>query len=489
MIPVGEYLPDQSALDNPGATEALNVIPLLKDYGPFKDLVSSGSAASTVRIQGAASFRAPDGTIRNYCADANKIYDFNGTAWSDQSRTSGGAYAVADTGMAVFAQFGDTVLYANGADEVQGATISTGGLFADQSGSPPAGSRYLAVVRDVVVTGGSTNDPNGIAWTDFNSLDWTAGVADGQTMADGGQIMGLTGGELLTIWQEKCIRVGVPVASTDVFTIDKSIDGRGVMAEWSIATFGQMAFFLSPDGICQLNAGREWRDIGAEKWNRTLLSDLDGSYMHRVTGAIDPVNKLYCMLYPGQGNMSGTPNRMFLYNWQTGRGARAEITADLIFQAMIQSAWNVDNLDDLYSTIDAAAGVLVDDPTFTGDGRLNLAAFTTAFKLAYFTGQNLAPTVDTQEAQLIPGRRARVFGARPLIEGAATASMQLGSRNLTSDTVSWSSAVPMNSNGVCPFRSDARFHRGRITIPAGAEWKHIMGMDIGPDDVRPGGIR
>ena len=99
MIPVGEFTPDQSAFGNPGASEAKNVVPAAQSYRPFKTLMASGSAASSARIQGGVTLRSTDLSVKSYCGDATKLYGFDGSAWSDFSRTSGGAYACPAQGM------------------------------------------------------------------------------------------------------------------------------------------------------------------------------------------------------------------------------------------------------------------------------------------------------------------------------------------------------------------------------------------------------
>jgi len=76
------------------------------------------------------------------------------------------------------------------------------------------------------------------------------------------------------------------------------------------------------------------------------------------------------------------------------------------------------------------------------------------------------------------GRLARIRSARPLVDaGPVTPSMQLGTRNRQVDEVSWGAASVMNAIGTCPFNTAARYMRGRITVPAGQSWDHIIGID------------
>jgi len=480
MIGVGEFTPDQSAFGSPGATEAKNVIPAAQSYRPLKTLTASGSAASTVRIQGGVTLRSTDLTVKSFAGDATKLYGYDGSAWSDYSRTVGGAYATPTQGMWRFAQFGDVCLAVNGSDAVQSITMAAGTNFAAQSGSPPSGARYIAVARDVVALARDGSNSNRVSWCDIESLDWTTGASDIQDQADGGQIMGLhSAGDDLVVFQERCIRLGIRTDYPLTFTFDKIAQDKGCLAEWGTAQHENLIFFLAHDGFYLLAGGQQLQPIGAEKVDRFFFEHpehgVDLNNLHRVTGAVDPVNKLYLVSYPSVGGGTGNPDKALIYHWQLGRWSRAEFDCDMLLSAMVQSSWNLDNIDTLIGNLDATT-LSLDDPAFTGSGRLFLAAFTDDHKLGFFNGSNMAATVDTGEAQLTQGRRSLVTGVRPLVDGAS-ASVALGTRNLLSDSVSFGTATAMNSNGLCPARKDGRFHRARITVAAGENYSHILGID------------
>ena len=58
----GEWLPDQPALDNPGATIAKNVLPYVRTYGSFKSL-RSFSAALNAACVGSVTVKDSAGII------------------------------------------------------------------------------------------------------------------------------------------------------------------------------------------------------------------------------------------------------------------------------------------------------------------------------------------------------------------------------------------------------------------------------------------
>ena len=114
-----------------------------------------------------------------------------------------------------------------------------------------------------------------------------------------------------------------------------------------------------------------------------------------------------------------------------------------------------------------------------------LSAFDPQHRLGLFTGGSLAATMETGEAQLFPGRRALVTSVRPIVDGSQP-TIRLGTRNRTIDPVSWGTAAATNALGECPVRSAARYHRARLSLPAGGSWEHLQGLEF---TARPEGVR
>jgi hypothetical protein len=224
------------------------------------------------------------------------------------------------------------------------------------------------------------------------------------------------------------------------------------------------------------------RPIGRHRVDRYFWNEVNQTYLHRISAAIDPINKLYVVSYPGPGTefTGGTPNRLLIYNWTADRWSRAEVEMEMIHQAASQSGYTLDGLDSYSTNLDALPFSL-DNRVWTGSGRLLLAGFTTARKIGFFNGATMAATVDTGEAQLVPGRRALLRGLRPLVDAGGLpgteVSVRAGTRNRTVDPVSFDGPVPMNAFGHCPVRANGRYLRARIEVAAGGNWRHIQGID------------
>ena len=65
MIPFGEWLPDQSDLQNPGVTVAKSVLPAARGYRPFASLTEL-SGAATARLRGIYATKLNDSTVLSF---------------------------------------------------------------------------------------------------------------------------------------------------------------------------------------------------------------------------------------------------------------------------------------------------------------------------------------------------------------------------------------------------------------------------------------
>ena len=223
---------------------------------------------------------------------------------------------------------------------------------------------------------------------------------------------------------------------------------------------GGLIFYLSSDGFYVL-AGTESVPIGANRVDRTFLADLEQGYLHRVTCCVFPQDKVVAFSYPGSGSVDGRPNRLMLYNWESKKWCPAEFDHELIFRA-ISVGVTLDGLDALgYTNIDAMT-IPLDSKVWMG-GALQAAAFDTSHMLSYFTGSELDATFETGEFSLYDGQRADIQEVRPIVDGG-THTVQVGTRETQAGSVSWGSAATENSTGLCPVRSNSKYHRIRANV-------------------------
>lgn len=477
-IPLGEWFPDRAPLGSP-VSVATNVIPWADGYKSFPALSIVSNNALTAKFQGGHFARNNAATVYQYAGDATKLYVLGSAAWSDVSRLAGGAYSTAPDDWWEFIQWGETVIAVNGVNDVPQVITLGGANFAALGGSPPK-ARHIAIVRDFVVLG-NINDgaayPSRVRWSGINnSTSWTVSAttqADYQDLqGEGGWIQKIIGGEYGTIFQERAIWRMTYIGSPEIFQFDLIEKNRGVFAPQSVVAWGNMRFFLADDGFYQITGSSSAEPIGDGKVDRYFLNDFQVGNQHLITAIIDPVNKLVLWAYPGAGFTANTTNQILVYNWVYKKWSLITQTIEG-FSRYASEGYTLESLDNLSSSIDALTTTL-DSRTYTGGAQI-LSAFNSSHYAGTFTGSAMAATVDTGEVELTRGGRSAVQEVRPLVDGNA-ASITVGTRNLVSDSVTWGSAISQNASGFCPARTNANFHRFRVTTSG--SFNFIQGLKV-----------
>ena len=488
IVPFGEWLPDRADFANPGATEALNVIPTADGYRPFPALSAVSSNALTARCQGAIASTDNSGNVYLYAGDASKLYrQAPDLTLTDVSKSGG--YAIAADGFWEGAQFGTQVLMTDYDDAVQEITVGASDTFADlitSTDKPKA--RHIAVVGNFVVLGW-TNDttdgerPGRVWWCGLNAstgngnpADFTPAAStqcDFQDIPDAGGVQKIIGGaDYGLIVMERGIYRMTYVGSPLVFRFDPIERSRGTPFPGSVIGLGRLAFYISEEGIFATD-GIQSIPIGNAKVDKWLWDQLDTVYRSRLSSAVDPVNKLVLWGFPGTGATSGNPNTILIYNWAEKKFSYVSANHEIIFRAQSQG-YTLDTLDTFSTDLDALPFSL-DSRAWTG-GELTIGAFNTSHVYGTFTGANLAATIETSEFQPHQGY-SDIQHSRPLIDGG-TITAALASRNALTDTVTFGTARSMITDGECPTVGNGRYHRLRASIAASGTWTHAQGMEV-----------
>ena len=481
-LELGEWTPDLPDLGNPGATEALNVLPSASSYLPLL-AVSPITDALTARCRGAMTTRDKIGQVYNFAGDETNLYSLSGNTHSD---ISNGTYGLQASENWEFVKFGETVIAVCIDESPQSITLG-GAAFADLAGSPPK-ARHCAVVSNFVVFANiddGTARPNRIQWAGINST--TSWTPDADTQADyqdlfsdanygGGWIMGVEGtGDAATIFQEYSIWRMTYEGSPTIFRFDEVLPGIGTPSKNSITTEGRITHFLGQDGFYQLIDGTQIKPIGKNKVDNYFFNDFDATYPEKVIGASDPNSGIVAWIYPGSGNTNGQPNKIIFYDWINDKWSRAEQIVEWIYAAIGQG-YTLEQLDNVSTSIDTLTPSL-DSRAWMG-GALQLAVYDADNKKGTFGGTAMNATIETGEAQVNENGRAHITGARPLVDGAGTTlTVQIGTRDLQTDSNSFTTAEAVNTEtGIAHFRSDARYHRLRINTSG--DFTHAKGLEI-----------
>lgn len=478
MIQFGEWLPDQPDYNNPGVTEATNVIPAANGYRSMPSFVEYSNAASNTILNIFAA-KQNDGSVRLFAGDSGKLYLFNAVTsdLDDISKAGTPAYDLASAERWKFVQFGDDVIASGGiGEELQKFTLGTDSAFSDLAGTPPKGD-FLAVVRDFVwvanVDTGSGRVPYKAYWSGFNDpTSWTAGVdqSDFQDIPDAGAITGMVGGEYCTILMERAIVRATYTGPPLIWQFDKVETARGCQVPGSVCNVGHTVFYLSDDGFYVFD-GSKSQPIGAEKINSFFLNDFNVAFKDKMTSTVDPQEQIAVWSYVSNSAIDETPDRLLIYNYALNRWSLANVKSDLV-APFFTAGYTLENLDNISTSLDALPASL-DSPLYKGGQYLFGGALGT--KISAFTGDPMAATIVTGETGLAMGNHNIVTRVYPYHEGGSV-EVSIGLRGTHTDLVSYTAAGTTNAAGFVPFRAQDRYHRAKMYISG--NWTFAQGMDI-----------
>jgi len=494
----GPYTPDLPPIVNQkGVTIAKNVVPISGGYGPLPSLSDvAGATALDARCRGALGGIDSGGNAYNFAGDASKLYRQRDVGVEDVSISTGYTSTIATRWE--FVIFGDVVIATNFNEPMQYYTLHTSTAFQDlvvkseNPGIPKA--RHIGVI-DRFLVAGNIFDANGVG---TNVLSWSAvgnpfgwperGTdlavsvqSDNQQLeGPGGRINAVvSGAEVGAIFQEHAIWRMDYRGGDVVFELNRVEPNRGLLVPGLALPVGRFVFYLSEDGFYLFDYTSS-TPIGKDRVNKTFLADLDDNYFHRVSVRRHPDQTRIFVLYPGAGNVLGTPNRLLIYDWALNQFSFAEVTAELLTEVVTPSV----TLDSGSDPDDVDA---VGEPSFdarvASDGTHTLGAYSSSNVLQSFTGTSLVGTIETGDLELAPGGRSFVSGVRPLVD-AVDATVQIAAMPRRNSPVSFGRVSPQDDDGSCPTRVDGRYHRLRVNLPSG--WDNAVGVDV---EFRPSGTR
>ena len=456
LVEFGPLLPDLPPAGQLVGAE--NVFATPNGYGPVGAVQTF--APPLTGWSGGGAFVGSDGVSSLLSGTSTNLYRFSSGAWTSVLATSAARWR--------FAQFGDNVIAVNG-----GAPVTydlTTGTAAVLGGSPPA-SDMVVTIRDFVVVAGNPAAILTVTWSGNNdSTEWTPGTdeSDSQQMLDGGEVMGLAGGEYGVVLQRNAIKrmtyEGPPIG----FRFDEISSNVGCMAKGSVVQAGRLVFFLSERGF-MLCDGNEARPIGSEKIDRTFFDRYAREDITTgIYAAVDP--RRYTVMWA----MPGVPGMIWAYNWILDRWTT--ISADLtgVFSGFTANV-SIEGVDILYpGGIDTVPGSL-DDPQFSGGNPLLLVVDAVG-AIGTLSGDNMAARFSVADMELAQGR-SRVRMIRPVTDATAV-SCTMDTRARAGDLSEVRTSGSMRASGDVPIRANGRTFKLGLEIPAGQIWSYVQGSVV-----------
>lgn len=456
-----EWLPDLPDLDNPGLIEAHNVHFVDGAYRPFRPLSTSTTyAALTTKPLGGIVLE--DFTFVGTGDSLKKSVNALGS-WTDVSSAS----QATTTAPWQFARFDDWIIAANLDNTPYRAT--TGGSFTTlaSTGTAPKAKVVGKIGRFIFL--GHTNDGTDtveyrVQWCAIDEpTKWpTPGSSTAQSLQAGEQFLNPEWGAVQAIlgadqfgliFQEGGITRASYHGGDTVFQFDE-ISNDGLAFARGIVQAGRLWFYISKAGIFVTN-GVESTPVGVNKVDRYFWDNFWAGTSDQVHAAVDVNRKVIYWAYQAELVSSGTKaTEILAYNYEAQKFSRCSQELTL----------------------------LLSDPQADPTTNLSFVAFDTSFVGKRFTGSAGTAKLTTGEFELNPGARTFVQGIKPLVSWptgvTVNETVALGTRNdQDADNVTFTSeSTPNARTRFAGFRSDARYHRARLTLTG--SFDEAMGLEI-----------
>jgi hypothetical protein len=479
-VPFGEWLPDMAELNNPGAVEALNVLPAEGGYVPFNQLEPDNTRTLPEQVRGAIAVIDQDDVVQLFAGTVGGVYTDNGPGFVN--------ILVSPVSAAVawkFVRVNEQMVALHPDIFPMRTPVDTTTAMVNVGGNPPK-AECGAQVGDFLMLGNLHDDPDDghgvfparVRWGGFNNVDdpW---VSDPITQADfqdmpaaGGPVRAISGREYGTIFQERMISRAIYRGAPEIFDIATIEDKRGCIARDSIVDVGAIQLGLAEDGFFMWN-GTDTQLIGTNKVNRYFFNKLFYAERSRIAGAVDLVNG--CVLWAFPTDSSGLLNEIIIYSYKEDKWSHSIQTLEFL----VDSAKSNTTLEELTDPLESYLESF-DSDIYRGGGRANMAAFNTSHMYGLYTGAPQAATMDTAESTGPDGRRVFTNSVRPLVDLALPqATVQVVARDqMIGEPPAFSAEVPQEIDGQCPVLCDGRYVRFRVNLPADAIWRHALGVEV-----------
>jgi hypothetical protein len=518
-VAYGEWTPDlYSVLAQDQLQVAKNILSKTGGYKPMPGLATVNTEVLPFAPKGALRAKQDDGSnlffagVEDTTAVNFEIYQFKPTdigggvienRWVDVSKAAGYESILGER--CEFTQFGDSYFCVSRANPTQGLNLSTGTVFSDVGSNCPRGSHAATAENFFWVGDLVTNDVgsirNGVQWSAINDpYNWPQPGTDAATAVlsgrqvfegDGGPVNAIiAGSEVVAIFQEEAIWRADFVGNDVVWDFDNVEENFGLLIKGAAQAFGRQIFFIAEDGF-RLFDYTNSKNIGKGRVNDWFFSNYDADYPDSVSIARDPKDTKIWLSFAATGN-SGVPNRVMVYDWVLDNFTYGEAEVHSMIGAgtteksldSADVAFDKDVLEDDLTPGDLNYGDLSFDDRQSGVALRQIGGFDSSFRLATFSGTNLAGVMETGDKELNPGRRSLLSGVVSHIRGADVTMQAVGLEDSdleenqeNPDPVRFSTAVSRDKrSGRHPFHIDAMYHRLRFNL--GSNWSEAAYCDI-----------
>lgn len=334
---------------------------------------------------------------------------------------------------------------------VNGATTNSSGSITISRLPPKA--RTVAIVRDFVVLGGASNQPNRVAWSGFNNSEiWNTNPAAQSDQQDlkgrTGAVQKIIGGEVGLIFTEQSVwrmeYVGPPV----VFRFDEIKETHGTPAPRSVVRANNLVYYFSHDGFKVMSENGEVGNIGANRVDLYFRERVVASRIDSIEAVVDRINGLVIWAW---SEVATTYNdRLLIYNYKADRWSWGEVDTQILGEYAPED-------------VETSIGVL---------------AFDTSNQSGTFSGSALQAVLETGLWHYggVNGR-FRVRDVETVVEGGGTATITLqvaSDEDIDQASLTFGSAIGRDVNGQHHVDIEGHYFQFRVNITGGFEEAYML---------------
>jgi hypothetical protein len=460
LIPLTGFAPDMDATTPGVITDCAQLIPY---EGGMKAAPSAikpnGVGPLSSACAGAAVLTDMSSVRRIIAGTGSKLYEFDGTNWADVSRAT--PYTLGADSRWCFEQYGNSALAANGADLIQ---RSTGGVFADITGSPKA-EIIISVAGFVVALNFNDGTVTPDGWycsALYDETNWAPSVS---TQATKGRLVSTEGpltagkrlGNYIVAYKSKAIYLGQYVGAPVAWQWDQIVGSAGCVGKDAVVDVGGAHIFVNDENFWLFDGSRPI-PIGTNQVRKWWLDKSDPSFRYRTIATYDKQANLVWFYYCSQSS-GGQLDSALVYHLSTKQWGRADRRIEAAL-GYVSPGVTIDGLDAYGSENDSLPAVPFDSQFWLSGGQ-SLAIFDDAHQLRQMIGdaENCSLTTgdfgDDDAVSML--RKIRPRFARAPLTGNATFSRRMveGGDVLQGGA---SSLV----DGRFPAIQRARWHRARL---------------------------
>lgn len=462
MIDFQGYAPDLPPTTPGILTNCTALVPTLKGMAGAPSAASLGIDALAAACQGAAVCTKLDDSTRLFAGTASKLYELNGTSWTERTRASGGDYSLATDTRWIFTQFGNVTIAATKSDTLQ---ASTSGAFADIAGAPKAtiaetvGQFVFAFDTNEATYGDSSNrwwccaKGDNTDWTPSITTECATGIL---TSAPGPIKAGRRFGDNIVAYKERSMFLGVYVGAPAIWDFRELPGKVGALGQYAVVDIGTPEnpthIFMGTNDFYQFDGSRPLPIPNPLK--ETVYGEMNRSFAYLCIGVHDPVKSLVRFYYPSS---TSTLDKCVVYNYKTGRWGRDDRSIEMALQYQ-SGGITYATIGSYYATYADLPSIAYDSSFWTAQNQIP-AIFDTSHVLKSLNGQATASSLTTGDIgdDEVFSTLARIVPR--WIQKPTSASMTHYYRDNSGDSLSTGETVAMDSSGRFDVMQESRWHR------------------------------